>query len=179
MKIANAFSLNMVQLPAKISAQKISAEQIKEMISDSPVKQLARSLVERGLHSSDDDEFSYIGFGKSDTWATWHSRDQMEFKIAELSKIGLEPTEENFDAVVEALSGNPGVTSLESVIGHADTARIVSDILGVELPANRATVKLQPGEKMIVAQYSGPRLPEGATTLPEGAKIEFVLVEVN
>ena len=179
MKIGNAFSLNMVQLPATIVCSRISVEQIKEITSDSPVKQLARSLRENGLYSSDDGEFSYIGFGKSDTWATWHIRDQVEFKIAELSKIGLEPTEENFDAVVEAISGSSAVVSLESVIGHADTARLVSDILGVELPANRATVKLQKGEKMIVAQYSGPRLPEGATSLPEGAMIEFVLVEVN
>ena len=29
---------------------------------------------------------------------------------------------------------------------------------------------------MLVAQYSGPRLPEGATALPAGARIEFWLV---
>lgn len=70
-------------------------------------------------------------------------------------------------------------SAFESAIGHADTARIVSGMLGVELPANRVNVKLAKGEKMIVAQYSGPRLPEGATTLPDGAKIEFVLVDVS
>ena len=66
----------------------------------------------------------------------------------------------------------------ESVIGHADTARIVSSMLGVELKANRANVKLEEGDQMIIAQYTGPRLPEGAVSLPDGAKIEFVLIEV-
>lgn len=65
---------------------------------------------------------------------------------------------------------------LESAIGHADTARIVSDLLGVEIPSNRVDIRLQNRDRILVAQYSGPRLPEGATTLPEGAKIEFWLV---
>lgn len=66
---------------------------------------------------------------------------------------------------------------LESAIGHADTAKVVGSLLGVDLPANRANISLKPGEKMVVAQYIGPRLPEGATQLPEGAKIEFRLVD--
>jgi hypothetical protein len=32
---------------------------------------------------------------------------------------------------------------------------------------------------MLVAQYTGPRLPEGATTLPPGAKIRFILVLIE
>lgn len=66
---------------------------------------------------------------------------------------------------------------LESAIGHADTAKVISGLIGVDLPANRANIYLKPGEKMVVAQYIGPRLPEGATQLPEGARIEFRLVE--
>lgn len=61
-----------------------------------------------------------------------------------------------------------------SAIGHADTARIVSGILGYEVPANRMNVSLEEGDVLFVAQYKGPRLPEGATTLPEGASIEFL-----
>lgn len=60
-----------------------------------------------------------------------------------------------------------------SAIGHADTAKLISGLLGRELPANRITIKLTGEENLIVAQYTGTRLPEGATTLPEGAKIEF------
>lgn len=64
---------------------------------------------------------------------------------------------------------------LESAIGHADTAAVLSGLLEVEVPVNRSNVILEPGQAMMVAQYSGPRLPEGATTLPEGAAIKFIL----
>lgn len=65
-----------------------------------------------------------------------------------------------------------------SAIGHEDLARLLTGLLGVPVPANRATVSLEPGSQVVVAQYKGPRLPEGATTLPEGARVEFYLVEV-
>lgn len=57
-----------------------------------------------------------------------------------------------------------------SIVGHADTAAL----LGVT--CNRQSVTLQPGDVLIVAQYVGPRLPEGTTTLPEGARFDFVRV---
>jgi len=74
----------------------------------------------------------------------------------------------------EILSGN-----LESFIGHTDTANVLSSLLGIPIAVNRASFTAQQGEQFIVAQFSGPRLPEGSTTLPEGAKIIFWLVEVN
>ncbi|MDD3906420.1 MAG: DUF1874 domain-containing protein [Candidatus Omnitrophica bacterium] len=67
---------------------------------------------------------------------------------------------------------------LESAIGHADTAFLAGKLIGRELPANRANIALNPGDKMVVAQYIGPRLPEGTKELPTGARIEFRLVEV-
>jgi hypothetical protein len=67
---------------------------------------------------------------------------------------------------------------LESAVGHADTATVLSDVLGMPVPCNRATVSLKLGDKVIVAQYVGPRLPEGATKLPEGAKMKFYLVTI-
>jgi hypothetical protein len=76
-----------------------------------------------------------------------------------------------------SLLGEP--ITLESVIGHVDTAIIVSGLLGVALPMNRKSVKLDYGESMIIAQYYGPRLPEGATKLPDGAEIRFIMVEVS
>jgi len=69
-------------------------------------------------------------------------------------------------------------SSLVSAIGHADTARILSGILGVDISTNRISVTLNPGDSAIVAQYIGPRLPEGATQLPEGAKLKFYLVKM-
>ena len=64
-----------------------------------------------------------------------------------------------------------------SAIGHADTARLVGQQLGVELPPDRRSVTLG-DELMLVAQYVGPRLPEGATELPSGARIEFFAVRL-
>lgn len=69
-------------------------------------------------------------------------------------------------------------TSLVSAIGHADTANVLSNILERNIPVNRSTVSLAEGDSAIVAQYIGPRLPEGATTLPEGARIKFYHVKM-
>ena len=60
--------------------------------------------------------------------------------------------------------------------GHADTAGLFERILGVPVPTNRATVALDVGMGLLVGQYRGPRLPEGATELPEGASIEWAYV---
>jgi len=68
---------------------------------------------------------------------------------------------------------------LESAVGHATTAAVLTSVLEVFVPCNRATVKLSSGASCVVAQFVGPRLPEGATTLPSGARIEFVLVTVS
>jgi hypothetical protein len=68
---------------------------------------------------------------------------------------------------------------LESAVGHQDTAAVFSTSLGVEIPFARITVKLGNGETCLLGQLSGPRLPEGATTLPEGASLEWMLVAVG
>ena len=70
-----------------------------------------------------------------------------------------------------------GSGTVESYIGHADTARILSGILGMEIPVHRERMTVENGEEFLVAQYEGDRLPEGATTLPEGAKITFWMME--
>jgi hypothetical protein len=65
-----------------------------------------------------------------------------------------------------------------SAVGHADTAAVFSSILGVPVPCNRVTVVLGHHQEAVIGQYSGPRLPEGATSLPEGAAVKWLLVEV-
>jgi len=64
-----------------------------------------------------------------------------------------------------------------SAIGHADTAKIVGRELGIELQADRRSITLG-DELTLVAQYTGPRLPEGATELPQGAHIQFFVVRL-
>lgn len=62
---------------------------------------------------------------------------------------------------------------LVSAIGHTDTAKV----LGVE--PNRINVHLSKGDVAYVAQLQGGRLPEGATTLPDGFSFKFIKVTVG
>lgn len=64
-----------------------------------------------------------------------------------------------------------------SAIGHADTAAVVSDVLGRQIEANRVGLNLEWAGTVYIAQYVGNRLPEGVTKLPEGAEIRFYRVE--
>jgi len=68
---------------------------------------------------------------------------------------------------------------LESVVGHPDTAAVFSEVLGFDVPCNRVSLALVPGDRLIVGQYRGPRLEAGATSLPEGAVIEWALVAIG
>lgn len=69
-------------------------------------------------------------------------------------------------------------SGVDSAVGHADTAAIFSTELGVSVPPNRATVSLKSGDALLLGQYTGPRLPEGTTTLPDGARIRWIRVTV-
>lgn len=60
-----------------------------------------------------------------------------------------------------------------SAVGHEDTAAVFTGILGRPVPFNRVNVKVADDTILLVGQYIGPRLPTGATTLPEGAVIEW------
>ncbi len=73
------------------------------------------------------------------------------------------------ESVAGALAG--GFTS---AIGHADTAKIVGNILGMEVAMNRINVSLTSETELFIAQVVGGRLPEGCTTLPEGISIKFI-----
>ena len=65
-----------------------------------------------------------------------------------------------------------------SAVGHEDTAQVFTSILGTEVAFNRASVTIRPGEECLVGQLSGTRLPLGATELPEGATIKWLLVKI-
>lgn len=66
-----------------------------------------------------------------------------------------------------------------SCIGHADTAAVASQLAGREIPCQRISVLLNPGDEIFVVQVVGGRLPEGCTTLPEGVKMELKKVLVR
>jgi hypothetical protein len=47
-----------------------------------------------------------------------------------------------------------------SAIGHESTARWLSQLLGMEVPPNRITIEMQPGDEALVVKLL-QRLPEG------------------
>ena len=73
----------------------------------------------------------------------------------------------------------PAVLAAKSIVGHADIAKIIGNMLNVNVPVNRETVSLCCGDILYVAQYVGQRLPEGCTTLPDGATFKWVKVIVE
>ena len=87
--------------------------------------------------------------------------------------LGMLPLEAMNIIRVKRINSNEVPTDIESAIGHVDTAKVVSNILGFEVKPNRVSIRMSESDVLYVAQYTGPRLPEGATTLPEGASLEF------
>lgn len=63
-----------------------------------------------------------------------------------------------------------------SSVGHADTANVVSELLNADIPMNRIPIKLGDNDVVLIAQLMGGRLPEGATTIPDGMSIQFWVV---
>lgn len=84
-----------------------------------------------------------------------------------LQMISEFPTNVKFEEVETLPNG------LVSAIGHQDTA----NVLGV--PMNRVNVSLSKGDVAYIAQLQGGRLPEGATTLPNGFTFKFIKVSIE
>jgi hypothetical protein len=86
-------------------------------------------------------------------------------------------TEELIDAQVEAVLY---LSNFVNALGHKEIAVIIGEkYLGKPLDAPRTSVSLMSGDSCIVAQYVGCRLPEGATSLPDGATIKWIIVRVG
>lgn len=80
---------------------------------------------------------------------------------------------------IEPISPQDVPADAESVVGHPDTARVLSGILGRPVPFNRANLHLTSGDVLYVAQLTGGRLPEGATELPEGFAFSYLRVTIE
>ena len=80
---------------------------------------------------------------------------------------------------VEEVSKEDIPSDVYSVIGHPDTANVLTNELGFEVKFNREAIKLAPGDILYVAQLMGGRLPEGATTLPEGFTFKYFKVTIG
>lgn len=66
--------------------------------------------------------------------------------------------------------------SARSAVGHAETAAVFTNLLGHPVAHHRQSLTWDGTEPMLVGQYQGPRLPEGATSLPDGAVIVWWLL---
>ncbi len=86
---------------------------------------------------------------------------------------GIAWLQNKLDEEFELMEIGEDIDPIESYIGHETTAQL----LGV--PFRRETLKLKYGETILVAQYNGPRLPEGSTVLPDGADFTFVYVRIH
>jgi hypothetical protein len=72
------------------------------------------------------------------------------------------------------------LSNFVNALGHKEIATIIGEkYLGNALDAPRTSVSLMRGDSCIVAQYVGARLPEGATSLPEGATIKWIIIRVQ
>ena len=93
----------------------------------------------------------------------------LEFAKAEFQKISKEEAK-------EVLTAN----EFTPAIGHEDLANVVKSDLGIDDNIyNKTTVTVNPWDLLVVAQYRGPRLPNGTTELPEGATIEYWTVLIR
>jgi hypothetical protein len=67
-------------------------------------------------------------------------------------------------------------TNFISAVGHEGTAKLLSQLLGVHIPAERRTVFMKPGDKAIHF-FLKTRLPEGVVlSEDELKKLDFWLV---
>lgn len=65
-----------------------------------------------------------------------------------------------------------------SAIGHADTANVLTNMLGFPVAMNRINITIDKDTELYIAQLTGGRLPEGSTTLPEGFSFKFYRVTI-
>lgn len=65
-------------------------------------------------------------------------------------------------------------SKFKSYIGHQSTASLLSYIFNEDIEVNRESYQFSfKNNKLLVAQYSGPRLEEGTTSLPENAEFRY------
>ncbi len=67
---------------------------------------------------------------------------------------------------------------IESNIGHNSIATILTKVLGQKVDFCRQKVTINPGDRVIVSHYSGPRLDEDAKEIPPEGCLRFISVEV-
>ncbi len=131
--------------------------------------------------------------------------EAVKISLTEAKKlVGIRYTDSGWSAGKDIKNGvvDKEYLPATSVIGHADICNLINTSLGMTVGdtrtewkrtgfrdqelitklyygPNRISIKLNPGDKLIVGQYIGPRLAEGTKELPADAKIEWYLVTLT
>ncbi|MBP6888490.1 MAG: DUF1874 domain-containing protein [Candidatus Pacebacteria bacterium] len=95
-----------------------------------------------------------------------------------LNMLAALPAQPSFEEVTVEEVRKLFSSGFKSAVGHADTAALFGEVLGISVPCNRITVALRKGDTAVIGQYRGPRLPEGCHVLPEGATIQWIKLEM-
>ena len=95
-----------------------------------------------------------------------------------LNMLATLPAQPSFEEVTLTEARDALAAGFTCGVGHADTAAVFADTLGMEVPMARITIALKGGDEAIIGQYRGPRMPEGAHKLPEGATIQWIKMVV-
>lgn len=85
----------------------------------------------------------------------------------------------NFSIHFEPIAPADIPRDVQSGLGHDDIVYFVNQATGLNLEKNRCNNEFTHGDVFYIAQYIGPRLAEGSTTLPEDATIKYFKVTVE
>lgn len=66
-----------------------------------------------------------------------------------------------------------------SVIGHKVTAHFLELELGIRIPYQRYTLKLDLCDTLYIAQYSGGRLQENMVVRPENSQFKYIIAKIR
>lgn len=100
----------------------------------------------------------------------------MKKYLANAISLNMFPQGQSVDIHVKPIQSEDIPKDIVSAVGHKDTAKVIESLIGFEVIPQRINVALEEKDELYVAQYIGPRLQEGATCLPEGAKINFLKI---
>ena len=101
--------------------------------------------------------------------------NSFSLNMINVQETKIEITEITIDQVKDFMRNNKSV----SYIGHKDFAEILTKLTDFNIPMNRSNFCFGEINKALVFHYSGPRLEEGTTVLPENATIKFFHVKVR
>ena len=107
----------------------------------------------------------------------WHGEECLMDYLCNAFSLNMLEKEEDFALLrVSKIEGGDIPPNAISAVGYTDTAAVLTGILGFKVEANRISLKLTHDDTLYVAQYHGPRFPEGTVVLPDGSTFDFYKV---